>query len=516
MIIGFQIHVPVTMFPADSNTRDIYASIGDPVVKESAIAERYASTRNQKDSRVYEFMHFKSKRKEHENPVIGLELLHQNTTNRNANQVSLVDRHDFSDGMKLNGLGRDLSTDHIKSAKSVINRLPEDLRAGKLEHIQRRLANISANLLTRKNILPGNNGQGVVKEREINKDGDDKYNNNTAIKSEQSQSTQTSRTRIREDKVVGTNKNSMVGIIWPSAVVNSCPQGFKETEHNAWREKVDNFDVVKIENGCGSMQNRMITFNDSTKACVRYRLNTDQLQGDIYSYYLSKLLGMSYTPPTILHKVDNSQQWRAVAEDIISAKWAENKPIIVTKWIESLESVFMPDELKDMKRKLHQENYQLYDMAKGNTCDLVQWSDLIVFDYISANLDRVVNNIFNLKWNHKMLEKPIHNLEKSKRTGQFVFIDNESGLFHGYRLLETYNSYHKSLLDQICIFRPQTVHAVERLYLNGDAGGRLQHLFETSEHLHGQLPRIPEKNVKILQSRINDVYKHMQMCRHLS
>lgn len=195
-IMGFQIHVPVTMFPADSKTGDVYQGDGElknPALTESTINGKYASKTFDKNSHVIEYVQFYSKTKAHENPVgvIGLERLHQNQMNKNTNQASPMDRHDFNRGIKLNGLEQDLSTYDRKSTKSVINRLPEDLRPGKLEQIQQRLANLSVNLLTRKNILPSNNGQAVVKEREINKDGGDKYNNNTAIKSEQSQSTQT-------------------------------------------------------------------------------------------------------------------------------------------------------------------------------------------------------------------------------------------------------------------------------------------------------------------------------------
>jgi hypothetical protein len=37
--------------------------------------------------------------------------------------------------------------------------------------------------------------------------------------------------------------------------------------------------IVKMGDGCGRMQNRMLTFRDASKACARYRLNIDQMQG---------------------------------------------------------------------------------------------------------------------------------------------------------------------------------------------------------------------------------------------
>lgn len=528
-IMGLQIHIPVTMFPADvivDVTRTESVGTEDNKVESSYVPVVHEGNSNKQlkhqrviinEPLVLEDVQPTLQGGKHEFAAgaKGSESVLLNGVNRNFNQASLEDLRQFNSGIKLNGLERDFSTSFIKSEKSEINRLTEDLRSSKLERLSEKLANLSSNLLTRKNILPSNKGHVAVVPREINKDGTDKYNNNTAIKSRQSSRTQTFGDLIINDKVHDTEGNNELDkISWPSGIVEKCPRGFRIEEHLKWKKKVRHLDVLKIETGCGSMQNRLITFNDSTKACIRYRMNTDQIQGDIFSYYLGKLLGMEYIPPSTLHNIDHSGQWDRVKEGLISAKWSENKPFIVTKWVESLKSVYMPAIMKDFKSKLQRENYQLDGKALGDVCDLMQWSDLIVFDYISANLDRVVNNLFNLKWNHKMLEKPIHNLEKSSETKQYVFIDNESGLFHGYRLLDSYDTYHESLLEQICIFRPSTIQAVKELYMKGSAGEMLQEIFMENEELHSYLPRMPQKNKDILQQRIEHVFKHMQKCQH--
>ena len=440
--------------------------------------------------------------------------------NKNMNQTRWEKRLDINGGEdQLNGLEMGLRKDQIDSPKSVINRIKDDLMRGELERTHDRPANLSANLKTRGNIFTTNNGTLTVNGHKVDKDGSDYINNTLAIKSQQTLDKQivTDRTHLQADNTSGGPLNSRVvrGVFWSPEFVTKCPSGIRDgTLKGKWRDLVERHTVIAMEPGCGSMQNRLITFNDSTKACVRYRLNSDQMQGEIYSYYLGKLLNINYTPDTIMHTVDNTQQWQDVRKGIISSKWSDNKPIIVTKWIESLEPVYMPDELKDIKRNLHQENKHLGVMSPGLVCDLVQWSDLIVFDYISANLDRVVNNLFNLKWNPKMLEKPIHNLEKIRSSGQYIFIDNESGLFHGYRLLDAYQSYHEKLLNSVCVFRESTVDALERLYAAGNAGDKLQHMYETNEKHHGLLPRMSNKNKQILQSRIQDVVKHIQRCKH--
>jgi four-jointed box protein 1 len=136
-----------------------------------------------------------------------------------------------------------------------------------------------------------------------------------------------------------------------------------------------------------------------------------------------------------------------------------------------------------------------------------------VFDYLTANLDRVVNNMFNLQWNAAMMDSPAHNLERNSKTGNLVFLDNESGLFHSYRLLGRYSNYHDELLRSLCVFRKKTAAVVSRLHKSRDIGAVLQTTFERGEPLARHLPRIPFNNIQTLQSRIDAVYQQITHCQ---
>lgn len=536
-ILGFQPHFPVTMLPANSIAGRTRIYQPGPILIDGGNILRgpdFAPPINQPSTNLAsrhihngvtdgEYPPFNVQFTEHADTSALIESTTPKTAslNKNINQTRWERPQGINGGGDLlNGLENGLRKDQIDSSKSVINRIKDDLMRGELERPHDRLVNLSANLKTSGNIFTSNNGQPAMNGQKLDKDSSDYINNTVEMKSGRTLNKQavTDRNHSHNDNSSNALNNRYVsGVLWSPEIVAKCPSGFRDqVQQSSWRDFVENHHVIKMEAGCGSMQNRLITFNDTSKACVRYRLNSDQMQGEIYSYYLGKLLNINYTPSTTMHRVENTEQWRDVRKSIIASKWSDNKPIIVTKWIESLEPVYMPDELKDVKRKLHQENYHLAAMAPGQVCDLVQWTDLIVFDYISANLDRVVNNLFNLKWNPKMLEKPIHNLEKIRSSGQYIFIDNESGLFHGYRLLDSYRSYHDQLLNSVCVFRESTVDALEKLYAAGNAGDRLQQMYETNERHHSLLPRMSAKNKQILQNRIQEVVKHIHRCKHQS
>ena len=114
------------------------------------------------------------------------------------------------------------------------------------------------------------------------------------------------------------------------------------------------------------------------------------------------------------------------------------------------------------------------------------------------------------------MEAPAHNLAKDTRTGLLIFLDNESGLLHGYRLLDKYEQYHRVMLDSLCVFRKSTAEAVKRLHRDKNVGHLLKSMFQTLEpNLVNYLPIIPDKSIKILNHRIDRVYDQITKCESL-
>lgn len=310
------------------------------------------------------------------------------------------------------------------------------------------------------------------------------------------------------------------GAFWTPDVESLVPPGFTPQSLQAWKYALGTHKVTKIIEGCGRMQNRLLFMEDGSKACARYRINNDQILGDILSYHLSQLLHVYQVPPSVLAMADpRNHTWEGVAGEIAAASWHYERPLVLTPWVNDLSPVFIPKELQGsegLPRKLHPTPDILSNKTLAELRDLVQWSDLIIFDFLTANLDRVVNNMFNHQWNPDMMVSPTHNLEAVANSGLLVFLDNEAGLLHGYRLLDKYQQYHDELLQALCIFRPETAERVKHFTASGDSLGQaLMSSFENSDHLHHLLPKLPQKNMKILQSRLNQVHNQILQCEQL-
>lgn len=304
------------------------------------------------------------------------------------------------------------------------------------------------------------------------------------------------------------------GVFWSNEIEAMTPDGFTDADVARWRRKTEAARVVSLDAGCGMMQNRHLVFDDATHACARYRINADQIQGDVFSFYLSRLLGVSHVPPAVLATTEKRRHlWSGVDSQLIAAQWNSARAFVLTPWVPGLEPAFIPPDLRRDNRTFHPTSAAMLNKTRGELVDLLQWSDLIIFDYLTANVDRVVNNMFNKQWNDHMMDSPAHNLERSAPSGLLVFLDNESGLFHSYRLLDKYAHYHDALLGSLCVFRRETTRRLQALYRNGNVGAQLVELFEKHEPLHSEIPTIPTENMQILHRRLGDVHRQILKCQ---
>lgn len=318
--------------------------------------------------------------------------------------------------------------------------------------------------------------------------------------------------------------NSFVdnGIYWGRKIEQTLPVGYNDKKRDIWEKYVQKAVAIKMESGCGRMQNRLVTFQDGLKACVRYRQNIDQIQGELFSFYLAKILNLPNLVPSTVSIVDTDKPlWQNLRNEIASAQWNSNKPLILTQYIPNLNNANIPAIFRPMDR--HLNKYDVLNVTgdfaeERNLLDklieLAQWSDLIIFDYLTANLDRIVNNLYNYQWNSNIMDAPAHNLARKSDSNLLVFLDNESGLLHGYRLLKKYEIYHSLLLENLCMFKQETAARIKQLKVNRNVGFLLREMFENqnSDKIKEILPTLPDKSIKILNERIDKVYSQISRC----
>ncbi|XP_028263934.1 four-jointed box protein 1 [Parambassis ranga] len=303
------------------------------------------------------------------------------------------------------------------------------------------------------------------------------------------------------------------GIFWSEWLEDLLPAGFTEEYARAWRQRARTSRVVKLEPGCGRISNQLATFADGTKACVRYGINADQVQGETLTYYLASLLGITNLPPLILSQLNSdSEQWADVRTRIGGLQWSDRAVVSLTEWISNLTGVVTPAPLRQESSGLHPVLKDLWNKTSTELLELMQWSDMVIFDYLTANFDRLVSNLFSLQWDSRVMERDTNNLLKTPH-GDLVFIDNEAGLVHGFRVLNMWEKYHNTVLSSVCVFRKRTTLRVAELHRRRDSRRRLLELYRDSEPLSQELGFLSDEHAGVLQDRIDRLHEHILHCK---
>ncbi|XP_062433553.1 four-jointed box protein 1 [Rhea pennata] len=309
------------------------------------------------------------------------------------------------------------------------------------------------------------------------------------------------------------------GIFWSRELEEQVPPGFAAEEAAAWLSAARAARVASLERGgCGRSSNRLARLSDGSRACVRYGINPEQIQGEALSYHLAGVLGMQERlPPMALSLVEpRGRQWEPVREELRGSQWAEGAVVSLTRWVDNLTDVVAPapwgTEAGAGRWLQPLSAGELGSLPPSQLVELVQWSDLILFDYLTANFDRLVSNLFSLQWDPRVMRRATSNLLRAP-DGGLVFMDNEAGLVHGYRLLATWDPYNEPLLRSVCVFREGTAQRVAELHRRRSAAAELRRRYRAREPLWARLGFLSERQAELLQARIDFVHRHIAHCR---
>ena len=187
-------------------------------------------------------------------------------------------------------------------------------------------------------------------------------------------------------------------IFWSQWMENLFPKGLSDKSVFHFLSRVKVSKVMRVEaptwNKCGRPQNQFVMFEDGTQVCARYRYPHQYLVlGEVMSFYLSRLLGMTNVPTVAL--VSTSDHiWDNVWNDSLSKEWSLNTSVALIEWIDDLQRDRMPAIILDSlisNTSLRSNDLRLKNLTTHQLIELMQWSDLLIFDFLTGNYDRVAS-----------------------------------------------------------------------------------------------------------------------------
>ena len=289
-------------------------------------------------------------------------------------------------------------------------------------------------------------------------------------------------------------------LYWPNDQQWTIQPPFSKREASVFMDKIRSLRVVSLEKGCSTTKplNRLATLEDGTKVCCR----TLQI-GNIYSYHLNWLLGLRNVPPITAVEVNlTNEKWKSVHGVAKGARWQDGMTIVMEPFINNLTEVYNLPYFNDNETSILTvpvaEKLPLTPLARKM---MVQWSDMILFDFLTGHTDRTVYN------NHK---QPVENLYKTP-SSKLVLIDNESTFMKGYQSDMFYNrDYYKItslFLRRTCAFRRHTIEGILSLERHSnDSGSPLtvlqNYIKENDPFAYSIIPRS--------QKRMEEIEKNMK------
>lgn len=249
---------------------------------------------------------------------------------------------------------------------------------------------------------------------------------------------------------------------------------FSAEERDRFVETVRRKKVVSVEvSGKGSWAkelNLFVTLEDEI-IFMKRRGNPYQWQGELYSYYLNAYLGLWNAPPVALLCVNTTHQWKDVVERLPSLGISSTSCFIAVKYVKGLKSaVYVP------KRVQQGINAQTVSTTPAELSHSMQWSDMIVLDYISGHSDRLVDSLFLSPLNLEQYVFPVSNVAKTQ-TGDLVLIDHEATFHTRYSKAQQSNAEHCRqihFLKKVSVFRRSTVEKICQLCKYDDPASELE------------------------------------------
>ena len=278
-------------------------------------------------------------------------------------------------------------------------------------------------------------------------------------------------------------------------------------------EKVTSFHSSKLASldgsTCGMLStSQKVTMETGAKFCCHFRKNVHKLQGEVFTYHLSRVLGfVGRVPLTVATSVlFTDERFDKVRNAAASeAKWPHGATIVCSEFVEGLSDVTLPSAMKEAVAGMK-------TIDDSNSIDPM-WVELVVLDYLTGNTDRLVNMLTNYQYNSGILSSPVHNLALDPH-GQLVLFDHENSFWIGYQFAkdnQQIRTLQEFFVGKVCVFPDRFLQRISRFCKQPSL--LTQELLESSRVLDKQtmklVPPLSHDIIEGLETRVTSLCSHL-------
>ncbi|XP_070581590.1 four-jointed box protein 1-like [Ptychodera flava] len=317
------------------------------------------------------------------------------------------------------------------------------------------------------------------------------------------------------------------GIFWSEELEVLVPAGESDNDWRRTLTSIRNATVLEMYDDapCGdrtSKKNALIRLSDGNLMCVRYK-SSCWLYGEVLSFHLSRFLGFHNVPlVTLSHLNQEHPNWRnpSVQWTMKESGWDEDGTVSLMQWLDdATEDVPVPPFVKGDIKQLNSSDPTLQQLTRDELTILIQYTDMVIFDYLIGHYDRLMFHEF-----HSDLNQPTHNA--LRQGNKLWLIDNETAFFFALKLSPAHRLVTmRRFLESVCIFRRKTVERMRTLASDVDSAvemftNTLSDWEPTFSAMRDTMSCRILKNWPLLyidykqtlRDRIKDVYAHINNC----
>lgn len=205
---------------------------------------------------------------------------------------------------------------------------------------------------------------------------------------------------------------------------------------------------------------------DGGKRVLLKRRSRGQLQSEIYSYYLNCYLDMWNAPPTALGCINKHSEWTNSTNND-----GDTACYVISLYVEGLtDEVYIPDKVQEGI------DLEAISTTPRELNRLMEWSDMILFDFMSGHTDRLSDNLFLPHINLHTSLKQVPNMAKVS-SGELILIDHEATFhtaYHKARASVAEQKRQSHYLARVYVFRRHTVERACMLCSQDDPATTLE------------------------------------------
>ena len=277
-------------------------------------------------------------------------------------------------------------------------------------------------------------------------------------------------------------------------------------------------EVMAIDTGhcsSGRSDGAMVAFRNGMRACAKLPAHkpTQSVRAEFYSYQLAVLLGIHFVPPVVVEEMPpNADNWMA------------GETIVFSLFVDSLQPEYIPRTIMESRYK--GEPWNIENASASERKRLEQWSTMIVLDYLTGQIDRLVSLQLVTRHDKEYSSGPVWNLDKNS-DGDLVVYDN-SLTFDAGGYVEMIEERDLNLLDylgidieevqkldlgHLCYFDPVVLNRLEQLDKEEDPVAVLEeHAREDDPASFEKAGLLPEELKAAFKERIKYVLNQAEKC----